>query len=63
MLAGRSPAVLAGDRHVSFNWLSFKGDPRRTFREERGLLVKDPQVVDAQFDATIGRFGPKQSQA
>lgn len=48
---------------MSFNWLSFKGDPRRTFREERGLLVNDPQVVDAQFDATIGRFGPKQSQA
>lgn len=52
--------ILISDRRFavagSFNWLSFKGDPRRTFREERGLLVKDPRVVDAQFDAIIGRF-------
>jgi phosphatidylserine/phosphatidylglycerophosphate/cardiolipin synthase-like enzyme len=41
---------------TSFNWLSFKGDPRRAFREERGILVKDPRVVDAQFDAIIPRF-------
>jgi hypothetical protein len=53
--------ILISDRKFavagSFNWLSFKGDPRRRFREERGLLVKDPRVVDAQFDAIIGRFG------
>lgn len=52
--------ILISDRKFavagSFNWLSFKGDPRRTFREERGLLVKEPRVVDAQFDAIIGRF-------
>jgi hypothetical protein len=41
---------------TSFNWLSFKGDPRRKFREERGILVKDPRVVDAQFEAIIPRF-------
>jgi hypothetical protein len=54
--------ILISDRQfavaTSFNWLSFKGDPRRTFREERGLLVRDPRVVDAQFDAIIPRFQP-----
>jgi hypothetical protein len=52
--------ILISDRRFavagSFNWLSFKGDPNRTFREERGLLVKDARVVDAQFDALIARF-------
>jgi hypothetical protein len=52
--------LLISDRRfavaTSFNWLSFKGDPRRTFREEWGMLVKDPRVVDEQFDRIIKRF-------
>ena len=42
---------------TSFNWLSFRGDPNRTFRDERGLLVKIPEVIDAQFDQIVKRMG------
>ena len=41
---------------TSFNWLSFKGDPKRTFRDERGLLVSLPEQIDAQFEELLGRF-------
>lgn len=41
---------------TSFNWLSFRGDPRRTFRDERGVLVRLPAVVDAQFDQILKRM-------
>ena len=34
---------------TSFNWLSFKGDPRRTFRDERGTFVAVPEMIDEQF--------------
>ena len=34
---------------TSFNWLSFKGDPRRTFRDERGTFVALPEKIDEQF--------------
>jgi hypothetical protein len=57
--------ILLSDRAFavagSFNWLSFRGDPKRTFRDERSLLVKNPRVVDAQFDAVIGRFQSERS--
>ena len=35
---------------TSFNWLSFKGERDRTFRDERGTLVSDPQKIDELFD-------------
>lgn len=36
---------------TSFNWLSFKGDPDRTYRQEEGLLVRIPeQVTNAYAD-------------
>ena len=41
---------------TSFNWLSFKGDPDRTFRDERGTLVSDPQKIDELFDSYRSRF-------
>jgi hypothetical protein len=41
---------------TSFNWLSFKGDPKRTFRDERGLLVSLAEQIDDQFDEMIRRF-------
>jgi len=41
---------------TSFNWLSFKGDPHRTFRDERGTLVSDPQKINELFDDLIRRF-------
>jgi hypothetical protein len=31
---------------TSFNWLSFRGDPNRPFRDERGTLVAVPEEVD-----------------
>lgn len=34
---------------TSFNWLSFKGDPDRTYRQEEGLLVRVPEQVDAEY--------------
>lgn len=35
---------------TSFNWLSFKGSRDRTFRDERGTLVCDPQKIEELFD-------------
>lgn len=41
---------------TSFNWLSFKGDPKRTFRDERGTMVEIREVVDVQFAELLKRF-------
>ncbi|MFF7929079.1 hypothetical protein ACFZDP_50015 [Streptomyces mirabilis] len=35
---------------TSFNWLSFKGDPDRTYRMEEGSLIRNRQVADTQYD-------------
>ncbi len=40
----------------SFNWLSFKGDPKRTFRDERSILVSDPQKINEWFEEEKERF-------
>ncbi|KOT91050.1 hypothetical protein ADK86_23985 [Streptomyces sp. NRRL F-5755] len=34
---------------TSFNWLSFRGDPERTYRMEEGSLVRNRQITDAQY--------------
>lgn len=34
---------------TSFNWLSFKGDPDRTYRMEEGTLVRNRDTADAQY--------------
>lgn len=34
---------------TSFNWLSFKGDPARTFRQEEGTLVRVKEFVDQSY--------------
>lgn len=39
---------------TSFNWLSFKGDPNRTYRMEEGTLVQIQSEVDKAFDRYIG---------
>ena len=41
---------------TSFNWLSFKGDPHRTFRDERGTFVSDSQKINELFDDLMERF-------
>ena len=33
----------------SFNWLSFRGDPDRTFRDEAGVLLTLPNEIDSIF--------------
>jgi hypothetical protein len=52
--------VLICDRRYvivgSFNWLSFRGDPKRTFRDEQGTLVALPEYVDTQYEKFVGRF-------
>ncbi len=40
----------------SFNWLSFRGDRDKPFREEIGVLVQDPAEVDALYERCIRRF-------
>ncbi|MCX4598349.1 hypothetical protein OG819_55425 [Streptomyces sp. NBC_01549] len=34
---------------TSFNWLSFKGDPDRTYRMEEGSLVRNHKIADTQY--------------
>jgi phosphatidylserine/phosphatidylglycerophosphate/cardiolipin synthase-like enzyme len=41
---------------TSFNWLSFRGDERLEFRDERGYYVGLPQHVDDLFDSYRERF-------
>jgi len=41
---------------TSFNWLSFRGDPNQTFREEWGTYVGVPAMVDDYFNRMISRF-------
>ncbi len=41
---------------TSFNWLSFKGDPNRTFRDERGTLVSNLPKIQELFDKEMERF-------
>jgi PLD-like domain len=52
--------VLLCDRRFvivgSFNWLSFRGDPKRTFRDEQGTLVSMPDYVDSEYDKFVTRF-------
>lgn len=43
--------------YTSFNWLSFKGDPKRGFREENGVMVTIPEKVEAWFQAEVEKFG------
>lgn len=41
---------------TSFNWLSFRGDPARPFREEWGTIVRDAALVDEFYTEMIKRF-------
>lgn len=41
---------------TSFNWLSFKGDPSKPFREEWGTIVHEPAVVNEFYNEIIKRF-------
>ena len=41
---------------TSFNWLSFRGDSDRTFRDERGTLVSELQKINELFESYRARF-------
>jgi hypothetical protein len=41
---------------TSFNWLSFRGDPKRTFRDERGTLISKSSYVDKEATNWINRL-------
>jgi hypothetical protein len=41
---------------TSFNWLSFRGDPRQPMREEEGTMVEDKDAVDAYFKKLCERL-------
>jgi hypothetical protein len=41
---------------TSFNWLSFKGDPNRAFRDEQGVMINDAREVNAKFEDLEARF-------
>lgn len=51
---------------TSFNWLSFKGDPRDKPRDEHGVVIRKKLYVDQQYDEGIallekGYSGPAAS--
>ena len=41
---------------TSFNWLSFKGDRSRSFRDERGIYVGLSDFAQTQFEFYEKRF-------
>src|SRR5260370_36072909 len=40
-----------------FHWLSFRGDPDNTCRDERGTLIRQPEHVQNKFDDLVQQFG------
>lgn len=42
---------------TSFNWLSFRGDPDKTFRDEQGTLIQHVEHVENKFSELVKRFG------
>ena len=40
----------------SFNWLSFRGDPNKTFRDEAGVYITIPEYIKELFDRYAPRF-------
>jgi phosphatidylserine/phosphatidylglycerophosphate/cardiolipin synthase-like enzyme len=40
----------------SFNWLSFRGDPNSTFRDEQSLLTSIVDVIDSKFNEQLQNF-------
>jgi hypothetical protein len=44
--------------NTSFNWFSFKGNPRRTYRMEERTLVRVPEVVDREYQQYAALIAP-----
>ena len=43
---------------TSFNWLSFKGDPNKAFRDEQGTVMQVSDLVEQKFSELVSRFRP-----
>lgn len=41
---------------TSFNWLSFKGSRDKGYRDEQGVLLRLPAMVDRKFNELLPRF-------
>jgi hypothetical protein len=41
---------------TSFNWLSFKGDPKRTYRFESGTYIENPTHADEVYTQIVSRL-------
>nr|WP_255550974.1 phospholipase D-like domain-containing protein [Granulicella sp. dw_53] len=41
---------------TSFNWLSFRGDPNKTYRDEQGVLLQKTDLVNSKFDEVVQQF-------
>lgn len=41
---------------TSFNWLSFRGDPKQPMREEEGTIVEEPTVVEDYYQKLAARI-------
>ena len=44
---------------TSFNWLSFKGDPKRGFRQETGIYLENKECIKDMFDNLQDRISEK----
>jgi hypothetical protein len=56
--------ILIFDDHwvsTSFNWLSFRGDPERTYRMEEGTLVSIPSRVGQEYERYLGMIREQRS--
>jgi hypothetical protein len=41
---------------TSFNWLSFRGDPNRTYRMEEGILIQNPEHVNVAYNKYVEKI-------
>lgn len=59
-LGGTHAKILISDSHfaviTSFNWLSFRGDPDRTVRDERGTVVRTREEIESLFSEYRAKF-------
>jgi hypothetical protein len=59
-LARPGPSVFARDSDLAvlsrFDWLGHEGCAERRFLDERGLLLRDPALVEEIFESQLARF-------
>ncbi len=59
-LARPGPSILARDSDLAvlsrFDWLGHEGCAERRFLDERGLVLRDPAIVEEVFESQLARF-------